>query len=634
MPVKSIIDVDINGRDFEKFWELFKTYKDALNAMPEQWKDVNKEAEEIIDTINVINSGTEKVDEGLEAVNKTAGKINITLQTVKFNTSEIVAAIATQTSLLVKQLEVHSKVGLQIKENDKSMEKAVKTNKSALSSISDVAMTLMKWTGLSGAVSGILGGVGGYLSFQGLTSLARSASSTRVGAMELGVSPSAYQAANSAYGAIGGAGSVLSGLAGAKRNLAMRGPLINLGFTSDEIDRMDPSQMLPLALERAQAKYKGFAPGTQDIMSRALGLDQLGFSNTQLALLGNQSTGELQSINKRFAAGVGEVGANEESEKTWQRFLTDINLASDKMENVFINGLSKIAPDVSHLVAGFTYLADEFFNNPDVKKGIHEFGDWMHHLGDELKDPEFKKAMSQWTTNVVEVAEGLGLLVKAMAEVGIFLFKKVPGAVGDALRTPHTDDFGQAYPQSYHPDNSGGFGFQKAAFRVPSDRSRFGSLESQYGLPGGILNSVMMAESGGNPWEVSNKGAKGAFQFTDETAHDYNLSNPWDVNQSANAAGRYLQNLLHMFGGNVDQALAAYNSGPGTVQKAIRQYGVNWRKGLPNETQNYVPKVLSGMGSTMIQAGSSGGVNIRVINQTGGNVVGVSAGMAAGLTST
>lgn len=118
------------------------------------------------------------------------------------------------------------------------------------------------------------------------------------------------------------------------------------------------------------------------------------------------------------------------------------------------------------------------------------------------------------------------------------------------------------------------------------------SLERQYGLPSGVLKSVLQAESHGNDpnYQVSQKGALGPFQFEPATAADYGLngSTVFDFNKSADAAAHYLHDLLAMFHGDLSEALAAYNWGQGNVQK----YGTGH---LPAETQAYLRKVIGGM---------------------------------------
>ncbi|GEM_PF-636050 len=127
----------------------------------------------------------------------------------------------------------------------------------------------------------------------------------------------------------------------------------------------------------------------------------------------------------------------------------------------------------------------------------------------------------------------------------------------------------------------------------------FDNLERLYNLPMGLLRSVATTESGGNQYAQSGAGAKGLFQFMDGTASDMGLkgNDVWDPMKSAEAAAKYLSQLLRQTGGDLNKALASYNWGPGNVQ----------RKGLENapaETQAYVPKVLAG-----IQVGAGANAN-------------------------
>ena len=149
---------------------------------------------------------------------------------------------------------------------------------------------------------------------------------------------------------------------------------------------------------------------------------------------------------------------------------------------------------------------------------------------------------------------------------------------------------------------------------------QFTQLETQMGLPAGILRRIATVESGGNQFAVSNRGAKGMFQFVDGTAKDMGLrgNDVFDPSKSAAAAARYLRQLLNMFGGDINKAVAAYNEGPGALQ----------RKGmgnLPGETVNYINRVLGGVrvgaGATAMPMGgststSSSEVHIGSLNVT------------------
>ena len=134
----------------------------------------------------------------------------------------------------------------------------------------------------------------------------------------------------------------------------------------------------------------------------------------------------------------------------------------------------------------------------------------------------------------------------------------------------------------------------------------FGQIEDKYGLPGGLLNAVWQKESGGGKYMLSPAGAQGHFQFMPGTAKQYGLADPNDLNQSADAAGRYFRDLKSKYDGDVKKMLAAYNWGPGNVDK----------KGLekmPAETRDYVatiePKVQGPDVLSQIKAARAGGVS-------------------------
>ena len=109
----------------------------------------------------------------------------------------------------------------------------------------------------------------------------------------------------------------------------------------------------------------------------------------------------------------------------------------------------------------------------------------------------------------------------------------------------------------------------------------------QAGLPPAIVHSVAKAESAYQPYAISPKGAIGLMQLMPSTAAELNLD-PHDPAQNAEAGARYLRDLLLKYENDphqVSKAVAAYNAGPGAVDKY---------KGVPpyRETVQYVNRVL------------------------------------------
>ncbi|HEY2630563.1 MAG TPA: lytic transglycosylase domain-containing protein, partial [Usitatibacter sp.] len=100
-----------------------------------------------------------------------------------------------------------------------------------------------------------------------------------------------------------------------------------------------------------------------------------------------------------------------------------------------------------------------------------------------------------------------------------------------------------------------------------------------------LVHAVISAESNYNPKAVSRTGAQGLMQLMPETARRYGVQNSMDPIENIHAGTKYLRDLLAMFKGRMDLAVAAYNAGENAV---IRNGGIPPYA----ETRNYVPKVL------------------------------------------
>lgn len=260
---------------------------------------------------------------------------------------------------------------------------------------------------------------------------------------------------------------------------------------------------------------------------------------------GQAQAARLQSLSR----GVRENGESREG----------LEKAAKEFEGVFLNQLMK--------AMRATIPENELFNSAGPTKYYQQ-----------MYDAEMSKALAERDTGM-----GIARLIVQQLETSVAAGATAPGAdagAGEMRPLPERPATGGLNRYQVH-SASGPNGSRMIRLRrmaeaqepaVADTLRRFeGAISTaarDTGLDPELLLAVVMEESGGNPAAVSEKGAQGLMQLMPATATEVGVADPTNPAQNIAGGARYLKQMMDRFGGQTSLALAAYNAGPGNVDKA------------------------------------------------------------------
>ncbi len=243
----------------------------------------------------------------------------------------------------------------------------------------------------------------------------------------------------------------------------------------------------------------------------------------------------------------------------------------------------------------------------EVGKKIHDiFGQFEHAALDfakTLSDKDWKEAFGSLAKFAADMGPiGQMMLAGAALNVGASVMNMMPGGKGKAIAKnfamPALVGLG-AYAGTkelldYFTD--GQYGKNTSPSYKASDKGKLRYIAEQHarvrGVDPNIIKGIIQAESGYNPQAVSRTGAKGLMQLMPGTAEDMGVRDPFDPQQNIAGGTKFYKKMLQKYDGDTKKALAAYNAGPGNVDKAVAKYGKDWLQHMLPETRSYVPTVM------------------------------------------
>ena len=353
MALNPIFKIPVDDSAFKQFQAAFQKYSDTLNKQPSQWANVGKET-------------------------------------------------STFTSRFKKSIE----------EVSVPMAGLVKSTSQIASNISRATISLLKFAGISTAITGLLG-LGGIL---GIDRLGYIASAQRRSALGLGVSTGEQNAFRINYGRFVQPDNLLSNIANTKNDLANRWAFSAMGVSN--VDQKNPAELAAEMTVKAKSIFERYGQSQQ--AAEAHGLLQF-FTMEDLRRLHNTSNQELGAAAQGYGRDKNALGLNDNDLRMWQDFTTQLSRASATIESTFIRGLTPLTGPLMRLSQAFSHLIDIFLKSDIVKHWIDVVAGGLERLGKWISSPDFEKDVEGFIDDIRKMSQAIGKAVEWIA--GFFINK-------------------------------------------------------------------------------------------------------------------------------------------------------------------------------------------------------------------
>jgi hypothetical protein len=642
MPLKSIIDIELNDLSFQKFIGQYKAYETALAGAPAAWKAVSAG----------IDGSKKSFDELVGAAK-----------------SRLVLAKLTSEAEKVASEQLHRATG-EATSQARSWASLAKDSKSFAGNVIGATKSLLQWSGVVTAVSGIIG-TGGLF---GIDRLAQGVAGQRKDASGIRVTPGELKSFDLNFGRLlDNPTGFLGGISESLSDVRKAAPYAALELSYDQERTKAPADV---AIDVLRAE-KRLADRTDQ---RHLGNT---FDSFQLGMLGG-SLQDFQRIKDRPLAELEDnirhnqadrkgLDLTQGQQRAWENLQVQLSRAGDSIEKTFVVGLTKLADPLGNLSESFVKVVGAFASSPRLKTFIDETAAGLDIFASKIGTPEFGKRISDFADDVGTLASSLradlpgiqtafgvvAALGNALGAVAGPLINgrppdpnnplpnDPPGKAPDVPAPPfswwnpgtwldHAPGTGPAprpspfsggaSPGAYHPPGMP----RQAPFLGGTSPATYRPTMGSYtgDITPALLASVEWEESKGRDLTNAKSKAAGYFQFIPSTARQYGVD-VHNEQSSLDGARRYLTDLKKQFGGDTEKALAAYNWGPGNLKKDIDRFGADWKNHLPRETAKYIaditgrlPREAPGHAPAVQPYGHAHpdrSMRVTISNQTGGN---------------
>lgn len=541
--VKSIINVQVNSAEFEKFYNKFEEYQKHLEAMPDNWSEVGA-----------------------------AGKKTTAAFAALFGE---MASVADSSNEIVKALNLASKAQKEFHKSTTasgdSMKKLVKDAEKLSKEIFGIgkALTKMGVIGFGAASAGIYG----------LNRLGQSAVSNQRSARGIGLTQGEIKAFNLDFGRYINE-SALGNMASAQSDYSKMARLAQAtGMSISEVQSAGADILAIRSAEKLRSWYNSGGPKTAQTLSAA-GFGEIGYSMEDARRIGAMSDAELAQAKGAYGKDKNSLSINDSAVDKWYELTRAMGRAGETIETALTNKLDVLGPLLGDLT---TNLADRLSTwIKDLPEAdIKAFTDGVKEVANYISKGELLKNIEDFGVAVGDVthfvAHSLDILPDWMKPAK--QQSEQQSEQQSAFNILHRDTF-----KSYPLDDLS-----------KMEISNLKAIEKANGWEPGSLVGIFGAESsfGQNAGKNPNSSAEGPFQQTTAFRKDMNVLNT-SYAEEVKGLEKFFKTRLPKYGGDFEKTLAAYKEGEGQLDADLRKAAAvgdsaNWKKYLSDpEMKQYM----------------------------------------------
>jgi hypothetical protein len=401
MATKPIIEIDIEDAKFRDFIAKWDEYRESLHGMPAEWQALNKRVGEF------------------QKLQMAAG---------------VDAGVALDAA--VKMESAYKKVATQQERSATATHKAAtgfraieKHAKDLQKHIGGITMNLAKWS--------VLGAIGSGF---GVGELASSAMNQRSNARGMNVSIGQAAAMKVNMSRFFDPEGLMGKVASATHNPNDYGAMAAMGLNPMALQSKGTFAASMQIANRARSTF--IAEGKNLALAQAQGLTKF-FTDGQLMRMANTPQKDWERAQSATVTDARQLGLGQGITSAWTRFLVQMRLAGNEIENTLIKGLAGLAPELEAISKGAVKFADAFVKDGGMKKALGEFESGLSTVAKFVESGQFQADARKLAVGTGQAAVEIAQIVRFLEPYAKFAASKTPtaakkveaaqGAVGKAI---------------------------------------------------------------------------------------------------------------------------------------------------------------------------------------------------------